>query len=493
MAVAILQLTSKSIVTIDHNSSKNAITSTADDYRVELMGSSMRRMEGSMKNHLEMHLTPISELKASPFASRNHPREKRRKIAAALRKYGQLSPLLIEDGGYIVDGHARLEAAREAGLSHVLTIDISHLAVPDRRAVRLSMNRLAEGGKWDKKALSREFQYLIEIGYEIDLTGFDTVEIESVFEVVGEPSGIEEHIDAKMISNVPVSRCGDVWILGEAATAHKLVCGDSRDPTLLDALFQSGAASICFADPPYNVPIAGHVSGLGHNEFAMASGEMTRDEFRAFLSATLSAIFDRMSANGLAYVCMDWRSIGVLIEVGESLGLELLNLAVWVKTNAGMGSFLRSQHELVAIFKRKGVSHRNNVELGKHGRSRSNVWQYRGVNVMGPERHLLGEHPTVKPSALVADALRDASMPGDIVFDPFLGSGTTLVAAERSHRVCYGIEIEPAFVDLAIRRWQAETGKDGVRVSDGMTFDEAERYARAEWKAGKVAKTPPPL
>ncbi|OBQ92604.1 hypothetical protein A9K66_10790 [Mesorhizobium sp. AA23] len=440
-----------------------------------------------------MQLTAISELKVSPFASRNHPLEKRRKLLASVSRYGVLAPLLIEQGGHIVDGHARLEAAGKAGLTHVLTIDVSHLAEVDRRALRLAMNRLAEGGKWDKDALARELNHLIEFGYDIELTGFDTFEIESAIEVVDDPSGVEEHIDAKMVSNIPVSRSGDLWILGEPGKAHGIACGDFRDEALLDSLFQSGTAAISFTDPPYNVPIQGFVSGLGrteHNEFAMASGEMSRPEFRAFLCNTLEALFPRLSQSALAYVCMDWRSIAVLIDAGEALGLELLNVAVWVKTNAGMGSFLRSQHEFVAIFKRHGVPHRNNVELGKHGRSRSNVWHYRGVNVMGPERHLLAEHPTVKPSAMVADAIRDASLPGDIVFDPFLGSGSTLIAAERTRRLCYGIEIEPTFVDLAIRRWQAETGKDAVRLGDGMIFSAAEKVAKASWKGSSGSHAP---
>ncbi|RWD31631.1 MAG: hypothetical protein EOS22_04205 [Mesorhizobium sp.] len=446
-----------------------------------------------MKNHLDVQLTAISELKVSPFAARNHPREKRRKLLASVRKYGVLAPLLIEQGGYIVDGHARLEAASNAGLTHVLTIDVSYLAEVDRRALRLAMNRLAEGGKWDKEALARELNHLLEFGYDVELTGFDTVEIETAIEVVDDPSGVEEHIEAKLVSNIPVSRSGDLWILGEPGKAHRIACGDFRDDALLGALFQSRTAAVSFTDPPYNVPIQGFVSGLGkpaHNEFAMASGEMSRPEFQAFLRDTLEALFARLSDGAIAYVCMDWRSIAVLIDAGESLGLELLNMAVWVKTNAGMGSFLRSQHELVAIFKCPGAPHRNNVELGKHGRSRSNVWHYRGVNVMGPERHLLAEHPTVKPSAMVADAIRDASVPGDIVFDPFLGSGTTLVAAERTRRVCIGIEIEPTFVDLAIRRWQAETGKDAVRSSDGVVFSAAERAAKAKWQGGGSPQTP---
>ncbi|WP_181182051.1 MULTISPECIES: DNA modification methylase [unclassified Mesorhizobium] len=446
-----------------------------------------------MSNRLEMQLTAIAELRASPFAVRNHPREKSRKLAAHMRKYGQLLPLLIESGGFIVDGHLRLEVARELGLSHLLTIDVSHLAEVDRRALRLSINRLAEDGKWDRKALGSELRHLIEVGYDLDLTGFETVEIETAIDVLDDAPGSEEHLDARMMSSIAVSRPADIWVLGDPVSGHRIACGDFRDQSVLDRVFQGQTAEVCFTDPPYNVPIQGHVSGLGqtsHREFAMASGEMSRAEFQSFLTAMLERIFDRLAATAVAYVCMDWRSIAALVDAGSFVGLELLNLAVWVKTNPGMGSFLRSQHELVAIFKRAGASHRNNIELGKHGRSRSNVWHYRGVNVMGPERHLLAEHPTVKPSAMVCDAVRDVSVPGDIIFDPFLGSGTTLIAAERTDRRCYGIEIEPTFVDLAIRRWQAETGKDAVRASDGLTFSEAEAATEAE---AEPQRPSPPL
>lgn len=440
-----------------------------------------------MKNHLEMHLTPISEVRVSPHAVRTHSPASIRKLVRNIERLGLVSPILIEEGGYVVDGHARLEAAIKAGLSHVPSIDVSHLPEPARRALRLSMNRLAEEGVWDKKALARELRYLVEIGYEVDLTGFETVEIENTLEIDNGAPGDVEQIDARLVVEKPVSKFGDIWILGKGPSAHRVACGDSRDESLLQTLFEDQSAGLCFTDPPYNVPIEGFVSGLGravHPEFAMASGEMTKAQFAAFLRAILSVILVRLKAGGLAYVCMDWRHIADLVTAAEAIDLELVNVAVWVKTNPGMGSFLRSQHEFVAIFKRAGEKHRNNVELGKHGRSRSNVWQYRGVNVMGPERHLLGEHPTVKPSAMVADAIRDTSQPGDVVFDPFLGSGTTLLAAERCNRVCYGIEIEPRFVDLAIRRWEAETGRAAIRSTDGLTFDEVQ-LAAGEASAGE--------
>jgi DNA modification methylase len=435
-----------------------------------------------MKNHLEMNLTPISEVRVSPYAVRKHDLGKLRKLIAHIKRYGQISPIIIEDGGYVIDGHARLEAAIKAGLTHVLTIDISHLPEADRRAIRLSMNRLAEGGVWNKKALAKEFLYLIEIGYELDLTGFDTLYIENTIVIDNGAPGDIEQLDMRLLVETPVSKVGDIWTLSKGVSGHRLACGDCRDEALLQALFDGQTADVSFSDPPYNVQIEGFVSGLGkarHQEFAMASGEMTKVQFASFLAATLVLIFGRLANGALAYVCMDWRHISDLITAAEAHNLELVNLAVWVKTNPGMGSFYRSQHELVAIFKRAGEKHRNNVELGKHGRSRSNVWQYRGVNVMGPERHLLSEHPTVKPSAMVADAIRDATQPGDRVFDPFLGSGTTLLAAERCDRVCLGVEIEPRFVDLAIRRWQVETGLSAVRLSDGLTFDEA-RLASTE-------------
>ncbi|WP_292201859.1 DNA methyltransferase [Mesorhizobium sp.] len=440
-----------------------------------------------MKNHLEMQLTPTSEVRASPYAVRNHSPASIRKLVRNIERLGFVSPMLIEEGGYVVDGHARLEAAIKAGLTHVPTIDVSHLPEPSRRALRLSMNRLSEEAVWDKKALAREFRYLSEIGIDLDLTGFETIEIENTLEIDNGVPGDVEQIDARLMIAKPVSRVGDIWILGRGPSAHRVACGDSRDETLLQTLFEGQTAGVCFADPPYNVPIEGFVSGLGravHPEFAMASGEMTKAQFAAFLRAILSVILVRLKAGGLAYVCMDWRHIADLVTAAEAIDLELVNVAVWVKTNPGMGSFLRSQHEFIAIFKRAGEKHRNNVELGKHGRSRSNVWQYRGVNVMGPERHLLGEHPTVKPSAMVADAIRDTSRPGDVVFDPFLGSGTTLLAAERCNRVCYGIEIEPRFVDLSIRRWEAETGRAAVRSIDGLTFDEVQVTA-ADASAGE--------
>jgi DNA modification methylase len=238
-----------------------------------------------------------------------------------------------------------------------------------------------------------------------------------------------------------------------------------------------------FTDPPYNVKIDGFVSGLGqtrHAEFAMASGEMTREAFTTFLADFIAALLPSLANGAVLFICMDWRHMRELINAGERHGLQLKNLCVWSKTNAGMGSLYRSKHELVFVFKHDPRSHQNNVELGRYGRNRSNVWEYAGVNVFGKDRmELLGSHPTVKPTGLIVDALKDVSSRSDIVVDAFLGSGSTLIAAEEIGRVCVGIEIDPAYVEVAIRRWQKRTRRDAVLAVTGETFEALETRRRA--------------
>jgi DNA modification methylase len=251
-----------------------------------------------------------------------------------------------------------------------------------------------------------------------------------------------------------------------------VACGDSRDTDLMARLMAGEAADLVFSDPPYNVPIGGFVVGAGrHREFGFASGEMTVAEFTQFLQEALAPSVDVLRDGGVAYLCMDWRHLQELLSATSALGLAALNMCVWVKSNAGMGSLYRSQHELVFVLKKGNAAHANNVELGKHGRNRSNVWSYKGMSSFGAERdELLGQHPTVKPVLLVADALKDTSRRGDVVVDPFLGSGTTLIAAHRTGRRCRGVELDPAYVDVIIARWEAETGKDATLESTGETF-----------------------
>ena len=230
-----------------------------------------------------------------------------------------------------------------------------------------------------------------------------------------------------------------------------------------------------FTDPPYNVPIDGHVSGLGsvkHREFAMASGEMSETEFTKFLTDVLGNLAKFSADGAIHYVCMDWAHLRELLNAGHAVYDELKNICVWAKTNGGMGSLYRSQHEMVAVFKSGTAPHINNVELGRHGRYRTNVWTYAGMNTFGAERdEALAMHPTVKPVALVEDAVLDCSDRNGVVVDAFLGSGTTLIAAESAGRRCFGLELDPEYVDLIIRRWQKMTGESAVHAESGLSFD----------------------
>jgi DNA modification methylase len=243
-------------------------------------------------------------------------------------------------------------------------------------------------------------------------------------------------------------------------------------------LIGSRRANLVFTDPPYNVRIDNNVCGKGsihHAEFIMASGEMSPAEHIAFLTTTLRLLSRFSNGGSVHFICMDWRHIAELLAAGNQVYSELLNLCVWVKNNGGMGSLYRSQHELIFVFKNGRGRHVNNVMLGKYGRNRSNVWQYEGANTFsrqGDEGNLLALHPTCKPVNLVADAILDCSARGDIILDCFFGSGTTLIAAERVGRICHGMELDPRYVDVAIRRWQKHTGDHAIHADSGKSFDE---------------------
>jgi DNA modification methylase len=273
----------------------------------------------------------------------------------------------------------------------------------------------------------------------------------------------------------PITQPGDLWLLGK----HRVLCGNALHEAFYRELLASKRASAVFSDPPYNVKIDGHATGNGstrHREFAMASGEMSEVEFVSFLNNSLRLLAKYSAASSVHYLCMDWRHFGELLAAGRQHYDEFLNLCVWVKDNGGMGSFYRSQHELVLVF-RKGRNHRNNIQLGQFGRNRTNVWRYPGIHSLskeGSEGNLLELHPTVKPVAMVADAILDCTARGEIVLDAFLGSGTTLMAAERVGRICHGLEIDPLYVDVAIRRWQKFTGDSAVHAAMGKQFEELE-------------------
>ena len=293
----------------------------------------------------------------------------------------------------------------------------------------------------------------LEVNFDLSLTGFASGEIDVVLKAANDPD--DEVIPA--VPTEPITKPGDIWILGD----HRIGCGDGRDVEFLRQIVGEGKAiDAAFMDPPYNVKINGHANAKGrHREFAMASGEMTDEAFRTFLTETLGAAAKVSRDGAVHYVCMDWRHLDDVSAVGCDIYDVLLNICVWNKSNAGMGSLYRSKHEMVFVYRVGSMPHSNMVELGRHGRNRTNVWDYPSVNSMaGSRREDLELHPTVKPVGMVADAYQDVTKRGDLVFDMFLGSGTSLIAAERTGRHLRGCDIDPAYVDVAVERWAQLTG-----------------------------------
>lgn len=429
----------------------------------------------SNKNSLEITYLKATAIKPSPHAARVHNAAQRRKLKAILTHFGQVVPLPLDAvTGTLIDGHAVFDMLVELGHDEIAVVRLENRSEAEIRALRLALNRVAQDAVWDNAKLRGEFEYLLDVGFELDLTGFDSVEVDMTLSIdTPSANNIEEETvdDLEPTAGPSAAKFGDIFRLGP----HKIGCGDARDAGFIRNLLDGQTASCVFTDPPYNVKIDGFVSGLGktrHREFAMGTGEMSPEQFIAFLSKTVAAFKPVLTDGAILYLCMDWRHGAELCEAAAQNGLEQKNLCVWVKSNAGMGSFYRSQHELIYVFKHGEAPHQNHFGLGAKGRTRSNVWQYRGVNVFGKDRmDLLGTHPTVKPVAMVADALRDVTRRGEIVLDAFLGSGSTLIAAEETGRVCVGVELDPLYVDAAIRRWQKRTGKDAVHAVTGETFD----------------------
>lgn len=432
-------------------------------------------------NELEIKYRKILDLKPYANSPRIHNRAKRQKLDKLLRRFGQIAPVIIDSEGSIVDGHLVVDLLKEIGKNEVATVEVHTNDPAEIRAIRLALNRVAQEAKWDDARLKSEFQELLDIGFDMSFTGFDQVEIDMTFSIDEPTSGVTEDAPPVVDRNAfAVTRTGDLWVLG----GNRVLCGDARDPAAMTRLFDGQMAQMVITDPPYNVRIVGNVSGLGanqHREFAMASGEMTSPQFTDFLADFLSTTCAVLEDGAILFICMDWKHLPELFAATGRVGLTPMNLCVWAKTNAGMGTFYRSQHEMVLAAKKGTAPHINNFELGKKGRSRSNLWTYRGMNVPGKERDdLLKLHPTVKPVALVADAIKDVSHRGSIVLDSFLGSGTTLIAAETTGRRCFGIEYDPLYVDLIVRRWMDHTGGTAILGETGETFDQRESIAHRD-------------
>lgn len=431
------------------------------------------------------YLSPAS-LKLDAKNPRKHNRHQRRKIARSLRQWGFVIPLVIDDALNVIAGNACLMAALDLGFTEVPVVRVHDLSEAEKKALQIALNRLAELSEWDDPVLAEILRDLsvANLDLDIEITGFDMGEIDLRIESLTAQSNDKEDPADRLPAvdqRVCISHHGDLWLVGP----HRLLCGSALDGATCDVLFAASKAQAVFTDPPYNVKIAGNVSGLGkvcHGEFLEASGEMSDDVFTDFLGKSCANMATFSVPGALIYACMDWRHVDQIVAAGRAAFGNFLNICVWVKSSPGMGSFYRSQHEFVCVFGNGKVSHRNNVQLGRFGRNRTNVWNYPSINNFGrpgEEGNLLHLHPTVKPVALVADAIMDSTARGDLVFDPFCGSGTTIIAAERVGRRCNAIELDPRYVDVAIRRWQALTGNDARHAVSGRTFNDLAAKAEA--------------
>lgn len=445
-----------------------------------------RRQTATEISHLQVRYRALTSLRPNPQNPRLHNDKQIKQIARSIEAFGFNVPLLVDQNLQVVAGHGRLEAAKILALLEVPTISLEHLTKIQVKAFGIADNRLNENSEWDERLLAQQLKLLseAELDFNLETIGFEVAEIDAHIEGLSAPDkGDDDPADVLPAEgSSPVTRVGDLWLLNR----HRVLCDNSLNDSSFRLLMENRKAAMVFVDPPYNVPIEHHVGGLGsikHREFAMASGEMTSGEFTDFLAQAFR-LLTRYSFDGsIHFVCGDWRHLREFLNAGCETYFELKNLCIWTKDNAGMGSFYRSQHELVFVWKSGQASHRNNFQLGQFGRYRTNVWSYGGANSFSrntAEGNLLELHPTVKPVALIADAVMDVSSRGDIVLDSFLGSGSAVIACERTGRICYGIEIDTTYVDIIVRRWQAFTGLSARHALSGLTFDEVEQEANIE-------------
>jgi len=452
-----------------------------------------QRKDGRNKAELALNFEyrPLASLQFDPQNPRLHNSRQIRQIARSIETFGFVVPVLIDARGQLIAGHGRVLAARHLGMTQVPTIMIEHLTEAQTRTFMIADNRLTENSAWDERSLAEQLKALsvLDLDFSVEVTGFQMGEIDLMIESLS-PASAGKNAPADAIpdsgTKAHVTGAGDLWVLD----GHRVYCGDARIELAYSTLMQGRRASMIFTDPPYNDPIDGYVAGFGkvhHSEFAVASGEMTKAQFADFLANVLTHLGRNSTDGALHFICMDWRHSEELLAAARTAYSEFKNLCVWVKDNAGQGSLYRSQHELVFVFKSGKKPHRNNIQLGRYGRSRTNVWQYRRVNSLDPsteEGNLSDVHPTIKPAQLVADAIRDCTERGDIVLDAFLGSGTTLIAAERTGRACYGIELDPRYVDTIVRRSLASL--HGSERRTGINGANLQRNRRGEQWTSRV-------
>jgi DNA modification methylase len=417
---------------------------------------------------------PVWTLKVSERNARTHSPKQINQIAASIREFGFIGALVTNKEGMILAGHGRYEAAKLLNLKSVPTISVEHLTKEQQRAFALADNKIASNAGWDPSILKFELEKLlaVDLAFDLEITGFDSTEIDVLIDDFQSTGDMDSADQIPPLSAQAVTRLGDVWLLGD----HKIICADARSAETLASIVDR-PARMAFMDPPYNVPVDGHVGGLGrirHREFKMASGEMTSIEYRQFLNTCFQNAQAVSMDGAVHFACIDWRHIEDLSAAARNVYSKHLNTCVWVKTHAGMGSFYRSRYELILVFKVGKGPHLNTVELGKNGRYRTNVWEYAANNSREGRLDSLSMHPTVKPTALVVDAIKDCSRRGEIVIDAFGGAGTTLIAAQKCGRSARLVEIDPLYVDVTIRRWQALFGRKAMHARTRKSFDENE-------------------
>lgn len=444
--------------------------------RVDEGCAAARSAAGRMGHNSPMAIDwwPVAKLWQATNDPRRYSRKEIKKAEGILRRFGVRLPLPISSDGCVVAQFIVVAAAKNIGIEQLPVTYVDDLLEDERKALSLALNRLYEFGQFDRQLLG---ELLIELevtvpDLKIEAMGFDQAEVDIAIQSVGASTSADEQ--PLQLSNEAVTKPGDIWLLGH----HRVMCGDATLPLSYASLLDGGLADMVFTDPPYGCAVKGFVTSRNHREFVEASGEKDASQLTEWFGRVCSAIKAHSKPGALIELCIDWRSQHLLQEAALPLFGPLLNFAVWVKDRAGMGSFLRSQHELVLIYAVPGGAHHNNVELGRHGRHRTNVWKYASAITFGrtsPEGDLLDDHPTPKPKDMIADAILDCTSRGDVVLDPFLGSGSTLIAADATGRICRGMDLDPLYVDLAIRRWQAWTGQAAVHASSGISFNDIER------------------
>lgn len=431
----------------------------------------------------ELMVEYIALNKLKPWArnARTHSKKQIGQIAESINTFGFTNPVLIDRENTILAGHGRVTAAKHLKMNNIPCVRLETMTPEQKRAYVLADNKLALNAGWDEELLAEELKELfaVDLDFDIEVTGFSIPEIDSLIEELAPEEPGDPADDALPGVQDGPTRCltGDIWQLGP----HRLICGDARDRAAVDALMDGEQARMVLTDPPYNVPIDGHVGGSGkikHREFVMASGEMSSAQFETFLRQAFENLARYSQDGSIHFIFMDWRHMNEMLAAGKDVYSEFKNLIVWVKDNGGMGTFYRSRHELVFAFKKGTVPHINTFELGQHGRYRTNVWQYKGVNTLKTGRlDELSLHPTVKPVQMLADAIKDVSGRGDIVLDLFGGSGSTLIAAHKTGRRCFMCEYDPIYCDRIIRRWEIYAKDDARQITCGLANDRSQREA----------------